>query len=115
MLLDLSRAFSFALSIASLYWVTMAAFFVPGTQWQDRLSLAVLRLALAACVCFLSGLLFSWPACAGQHSFHQPLVSTLPVQLFFWTLAAIAVLFIGSWYLASYPCSINPTGDCNFQ
>ena len=43
----------------------------------------------------------------------MPLTSTLPVRLFFWTAAAIAVLFLGSWYLASYPCSINVSHDCS--
>ncbi|HEX3891211.1 MAG TPA: hypothetical protein VHW46_01445 [Terracidiphilus sp.] len=113
MALELTRALSFFLSILSLYWVAISAFFVPGSRWQDRLLLALVRLAFAACVCFFSGLLFSWPSRTQRRS-HQPIVSTLPVQLFFWTLAGVALLFIGSWYLASYPCSINPTADCNF-
>jgi hypothetical protein len=112
-ILDLARALSFFLSILSLYWVTISAFFVPGTQWQERLTLALLRMSLAACVCFSSGLLFSWPA-RTSHRRPEPLVSTLPVQLFFWALAGIAILFLGSWYLASYPCSLNPTADCTF-
>jgi hypothetical protein len=73
MLLDLTRAASFFLSIVTLYWVTISAFFVPGASLQDRLFTALLRLALAA----------------------------------------IAVLFLGSWYLATYPCSINISHDCN--
>jgi hypothetical protein len=112
MLLDLSRAFSFLLSILSLCWVMMSAFFVPGSRWQERLTLALLRAALAACVCFLSGLLFSWPSRAQRR--HPSLVSTLPVQLFFWTLAAVAILFIGSWFLATSSCSLNPTSNCTF-
>jgi len=112
MLLEISQVLSFLLSILSLYWVTISAFFVPGSRWQDRLTLALLRLALSACVCFFSGLLFSWPARPRRR--HQALVSTLPVQLFFWALAGIAVLFVSSWYIASYPCSINTTYDCSF-
>jgi hypothetical protein len=57
----------------TLYWVTISAFFVPGTSLQDRLTTALLRLALAG----------------------------------------IAVLFLSSWYLATYPCSINISHDCN--
>lgn len=112
MILDLARALSFFLSILSLYWVTISAFFVPGTRWQERLTLALLRMSLAACVCFFSGLLFSWPARSSRRP--ESITSTLPVQLFFWTLAGIAILFLGSWYLASYPCSVNPTADCTF-
>jgi len=113
MLLDLLRALSFLLSILSLCWVTMSAFFVPGSRWHDRLLLALLRLALAACVCFFSGLLFSWPARTSRRN-PERITSTLPVQLFFWTLGGIALLFLCSWYLASYPCTLNPTADCGF-
>ncbi len=112
MLLDLTRALSFFLSLVSLYWVTISAFFVPGASLQERLVTALLRLAFAACVSFFSGLLFSWPSRTQRES-HQPLLSTLPVQLFFWALAGIAILFLSSWYLATYPCSINISHDCN--
>jgi hypothetical protein len=112
MLLDLSRALSFLLSIVSLYWATISAFFVPGSAVEDRLTVALFRLGLAACVCFFSGLLFSWPSRARRQSY-QPLTSTLPVQLFFWVLAGITVLFLSSWYLASYPCNINISHDCS--
>lgn len=113
MLLDLARAASFLLSIVTLSWATLGAFFVPGSHWQDRLTLASLRLALAACVSLFSGLLFSWRTGA-RRPLHQPLTSTLPVQLFFWTVTGIVVLFLSSWYLASYPCSNNPNRDCSF-
>jgi hypothetical protein len=112
-ILDLARAFSFFLSLLSLYWVTLSAFFIPGTRWQERLSLALLRMSLAACVCFFSGLLFSWPARTSRRN-PERITSTLPVQLFFWTLGGIALLFLCSWYLASYPCTLNPTADCGF-
>jgi hypothetical protein len=112
MLLDLTRALSFFLSLVSLYWVTIGAFFVPGSSLQERLITALLRVAFAASVSFLSGLLFSWPSRA-RRPLHQPLMSTLPVQLFLWVLAGIAILFLSSWYLATYPCSINISHDCN--
>jgi hypothetical protein len=111
-LLELSQVVSFLLSILSLYWVTIGAFFVPGSQWQERLTLALLRLGVAACVCFSSGLLFCWPV-RGRRG-PPSLVSTLPVQLFFWTLAGVSVLFLSSWYIASYPCGISATYECGF-
>ena len=111
MLLDLSRALSFFVSILTLSWATLGAFFEPGSRLEDRLVVALLRLGLAACACFLSGLFFSWPVRSLRRA--MPLTSTLPVRLFFWTAAAIAVLFLGSWYLASYPCSINVSHDCS--
>lgn len=112
MLLDLSRAFSFFLSLVALSWAALGAFFDPGSHWQDRLVVALLRLGLAGCACFLSGVLFSWPAPSLRRR-AEPFTSTLPVRLFFWSLAALAVLFLGSWYLASYPCNINLSHDCS--
>ncbi len=44
MLLDLGRAFSFLLSILSLWYLMNAAFFVTATIWQQRL------LASIACI-----------------------------------------------------------------
>lgn len=112
MLLDLTRALTFIPSIVSLYWATISAFFVPSSTLEDRFTVAVLRLGLAACFCFSSGILFSWPSRARRQA-HQPLTSTLPVQLFFWALAGITILFLSSWYLASYPCSIDISHDCS--
>ncbi len=112
MVLDLARAFSFFLSIIAIYGAAISAFFVPGTHLEDRLVLALLRLGLAACICLLSGVLFAWPSHEHQQV-HPALASTLPVRLFLWSVALIAVLFLASWYLASYPCSLDPTRDCN--
>ncbi len=112
MLLEFCRLISFLFSILSLYWVTISAFFVPGSRWQERLAVAVVRLGVSACICFFSGFLFSWPTRPRRP--RSPLTSTLPVQLFFWTLAGITVLFVSSWYIASYPCSLNATHDCSF-
>jgi hypothetical protein len=99
LLLELARITSFFMAILSLYPVMLSAFFVPGSPWQERLGMALLQLALAACVSFASGLLFSWPTrtCAGQ-----PLLSTLPVRLFFWAMMGMAILFALSWYLEIY-------------
>lgn len=111
MLLDLSRAFSFFLSLVMLSWAALGAFFDPGSHWQDRLVVALLRIGLAGCASFLSGVLFSWPERSRRPAL--PFTSTLPVRLFFWSLAALAVLFVGSWYLASYPCNIDISHDCS--
>ncbi|HEX3435416.1 MAG TPA: hypothetical protein VHT24_01515 [Pseudacidobacterium sp.] len=101
MLLELGKAFSFFLSILSLYPVALSAFFVPGTRWEERLVMALLRIAFAACVCFASGLLFSLPSPANSEE-SPPLMATLPVRLFFWAIAGMVVLFVTSWYLEEY-------------
>ncbi len=98
MLFDLGKALSFFLSILSLCPVVVNAFFVPGTRWEDRLALSLGRIVLAACVCFASGLLFLRDDKSGRAT-EEALMSTLPVRMFLWTLATVAVLFVVSWYL----------------
>jgi hypothetical protein len=98
MLLDITKALSFFLSLLSLGPVVLSAFFVPGSRLEDRLVLALENIALAGCICFLSGILFAKPwrvdANAGEH-----LMETLPVKMYLWTVFSVAVLFTLSWYL----------------
>ena len=101
MVLELSKAFSFFLSLLSLYPVMMSAFFEPGSHWQERLGMAALKMLLAAVICFASGILFCWPVKSNPDS-HQALVSTLPVKVFFSGIAGMAILFAVSWYLEEY-------------
>lgn len=109
--LELLRPFSFFMSMLSLYPVLLNAFFVPGTRWEERLEMALLRVAFAACVCFASGLLFAWPRhFPGRTA--QPLLSTLPVRVFFWAMAGVAVLFALSWYLDAYFVPVASRNCC---
>jgi hypothetical protein len=101
MLLELAKALSFLLSILSLYAAMFSAFFVPGARFEERLLLSLDKIAISACICFASGLLFSWPTAARPDA-HTPLLSTIPVRLFFCALAAMIMLFFLSWYLAVY-------------
>jgi hypothetical protein len=107
MFLDLSKALCFFLCILSLYHASIHAFFVPGTRWEERLLLALVRLALAACICFFSGLVFTWPIRTnpdrGQH-----LIATLPVRLFLWSTACMVALFLSSWFLADLAQQAGP-------
>ena len=97
MLLELSKALSFVMSILSLYALLVSAFFVPGSRWEERLVGSLLRIGLAGCVCFASGLLFR-----STEPGEPPVTSTLPVRLFLWALAGMALLFLLSWYLEQY-------------
>ncbi len=97
-MLELAKAATFFASLLSLYWTALSAFFIPGLHWQDRLFLALARLALAAAVCLLSGLVFRLPVRTNPDA-HLALTSTLPMQLFFWTAPILALLFLSSWYL----------------
>ena len=96
MILDIARALSFFLSLLSLFPVVGSAFFIPGTRWEDRMVLALARVGLAGCVCLLSGILFAKPW-QSDHSAER-LLATLPVRVYLWTVASVAVLFALSWY-----------------
>jgi hypothetical protein len=97
MLLDLGRAFTFLLSILSLYALIDTAFFLTATTWQQRLLASISRVVLAACVSAASGLLF-------RHETNPviPLSRTLPMRIFLWTLFGVAVLFLLAWFLDTY-------------
>ena len=97
-MLELAKAATFFASILALYWTALSAFFIPGLHWQDRLYLALARLALAAALCLLSGLVFRLPTRTNPDA-DQPLTATLPMQLFFWTAPILALLFLSAWYL----------------
>jgi hypothetical protein len=99
MFLDLTKALSFFACIVVVYHAAIHTFFVPGAKWEERLALALLKLALAACVCFLSAMLFTWPVRSNPDR-GLPLTQTLPVRFFFWSSAAIVALFLSSWYFS---------------
>jgi hypothetical protein len=112
MLLDLGKAVSFFAGLLSLYWTTASAFFMTGTRWQDRLLAAGVRLVIAGCVCFASGLIFSWPS-KGNPDAGMALVATLPVQLFLWFAVGGAVLFAVWWLLScGGPCYVGVNRNC---
>lgn len=105
MLLEILRPLSFFLSLLSLFPVLMTAFFLPGSRWEERLEMALLRIAISASVCFASGFLYSRAApgpSSANSATAEPLLSTLPVRLFFWAIAGMALLFALSWWLEAY-------------
>ena len=105
MLLELLRPVSFFLSMLSLYPVLVSAFFVPGTRWEERLWMALLRLAVAGCLCFASGLLY-------RQEEGGKLLATLPVRLFFCGAGGMMVLFCLSWWLDTYYIPLLQHGCC---
>jgi hypothetical protein len=101
MFLELSKAFSFMLSLMSLYPLMWNAFFVPGSRWEDRVWLFLGAIGFSGCVCFASGLLFCWP-CAENPKGERSLLTTLPVRMYAWALIVMTALFVSSWYLDVY-------------
>jgi hypothetical protein len=100
-MLEIGRAIALTLSILSLYPVMLSAFFVPGSRWEERLEMSLLKIAVAACICFASGLLFAYRPGTSLH-FVTGVMATLPMRLFVWAMGSGAVLFAVSWYLEEY-------------
>lgn len=111
MLLDLFKAISFFVDIALLYGVAISAFFVPGSGWGERLDAALARLVIAAIACLLSGLIFTINS---RSRTIRSLLTTLPLQLFFWGFGTIALLFVSSWFFDSYPCTLAGSRNCGW-
>lgn len=87
-------------SILSLCGFLGDTFFIPGSSWHDRLMGGIAMLVLSGCVCFASGIVFELPDRQFDPEPPVPLTQTLPVRLFFWTVALMAVIFVLSWFLA---------------
>lgn len=102
MLLEIGKALSFFASILSLYALMGSAFFVPGASWQERLITSLLRIGLAGCVCFASGIVFREDALRRSTEADPLLIEMPPVRLFFWGLLGMALLFFLSWFLETY-------------
>ena len=98
---ELSKFLSFFLGMMLLFPVIASAFFVPGSHWQQRLVLALVKIAFAGCACFGSGLFFLGKADAAEDIVDR-LLRTLPVRMFLWTMSAVVLLFAFSWFFEQY-------------
>lgn len=99
MLLEVGKAVSFLVSLLSMFPLLERAFFVPGVRWEERLEMALEQLVLSGCVCFISGLVFTWPSATNPEA-ERSIFRTLPVRMYLWAMAGMVVLFGLSWYLA---------------
>lgn len=125
MLLELLRPISLLLSIFSLYRVFYAAFLRPDVVMEQRIWDSLELLSIAAAVCVISGLIFREPIPLSNEKLEvewrewrrrwgklegweeparrrDPLMATLPIQLFCWAAALMLALFFLSWYLETY-------------
>ena len=101
-MLQIAKFFGLTGSILSLYLLLGHAFFIPGSGWGDRLISGLATLGLTGSICFASGLLFEIPNRKFDPEPVPPLLRTLPVRLFFWGVSLMAVMFLLSWFLATY-------------
>lgn len=99
---ELAKVVALILTILSIYALLVSVFFVPGSPWQQRLLTSIETLAMTGCVCFASGLLFSITSQSVNGQGELRVTRTLPVQLFFWSLGGVVLMFLLSRYLEVY-------------
>lgn len=98
-MLEVAKTLSFVVCILTLYHAAIHSFFIPGAHWRERLVFMLVRLAFAACVCYLSGMLFVWPSSANPDR-NLTLTHTPPVRLYLWGMVCIAGLFVVGWFFS---------------
>lgn len=95
MLIELSKPIALVMCLLSLCALFNAAFLHPASGMEQRMWDCLLLLSLAAGVSLSSGMIFRESIENGI----EPILSTLPVQLFCWAAGTMALLFIASLYL----------------
>jgi|SRR5579862_570358 len=101
MFAEVAKPVALVFSILSLYAVFNAAFLGLSIDVHQRILDSLSHLALAAAICWVSGLIFSDARQDGVRAARR-LTTTLPVQLFCWASVAMLVLFVVSWYLETH-------------
>ena len=101
MFAEIAKPASLVLCIVSLYAVFHGAFLHPDGDLEQKIWDSLGRLALAAGISLVSGLIFR-EGIAVQTGHPARLRTMLPMQLFFWASGLMLILFIVSWYLETY-------------
>ena len=97
MLVEVAKPVTLFVCSLSLYAVFNTALLDPSPDLDQRIYDFLGRLALAAGIALISGLIF----CAATHDpdGSARLAATLPVQMFLWAAGIMVVCFVISWYL----------------
>ena len=106
MLLELAKPVALLLCLLSLYALFHTAFLIPGTLevlnpgpiLHDRIVDSLLMLVIATGIAIVSGLIFR----ESTPEPHPSLSATLPLQLFYWSIGIMTLLFFASWYLETH-------------
>jgi hypothetical protein len=99
MLVEVAKPVTLVFCILSLYAVFDAAFLSLSIDLHQRIYESLFRVALAALIAVISGLVFRDAAPSARRS---AFVTTLPVQMFCWAASIMLVLFVVSWYLETH-------------
>ena len=98
MLVEIAKPVTLVFCILSLYAVFDAAFLSISIDLQQRIYESLLRVALAAVISLVSGVIFR----DTSRTRESALVATLPVRIFCWAATIMLVLFVLSWYLETH-------------
>ncbi len=98
MLVEVTKPIALSLCMLSLCAVFYTAFLVPSSDLEQRVWDSVVLLSLTAGICLTSGMLFREPS----HGKEDPVMRTLPVQMFCWAVCLMLILFFVSWYLETH-------------
>ena len=98
MLLETVKPVALAMCLLALCAVFSTAFLMPASGLEQRIWNSTILLSLAAGMCVASGMLFR----ERTRDDIQPLMRTLPMQLFCWAACLMVVLFVASWWLQTY-------------
>jgi cation transport ATPase len=98
MLQEAMKPIALVLCLLSLCAVFYTAFLLPASGLEQRIWDSTTLLSLAAGICLTSGMIFREPTRDGV----EPILRTLPVQVFCWATAMVVALFAASWWLETY-------------
>lgn len=98
MIQELAKPVALLLCMISLCAVFYTAFLVPAGDLEQRTWDTLVLLSLSAGICLSGGMIFREPARDGA----EPLLRTLPVQVFCWASCLLLTLFAASWYLETH-------------
>jgi hypothetical protein len=101
MLLEVAKPVALLLCMLSLCAVFHTAFLVPASDLHQTILDSLELLSLAAGISLISGLIFRESA-QELSAENKRLMTTLPVQVFYWASGTMLLLFVCCWYLESH-------------
>jgi hypothetical protein len=101
MLVELAKPVALLLCLLSLCAVFHTAFLIPASDLHQRIWDSLELLSLAGGISLASGLIFRESA-AKPTGDSAGLAETLPLQVFFWAVGTMLLMFLASWYLETH-------------
>jgi hypothetical protein len=98
MLVELTKPIALMMCLLSLCAVFNTAFLNPATGPEQKVWDCALLLSLSAGTCLTSGMIFRESTTDGI----EPVMKTLPMQVFCWAACAMVLLFLASWCLDAH-------------